>query len=433
MGGEKNNQNYLRGDGKLPSILVQAQTISDGWHKAMIACKDSGLRVETPKYVSGQSLGYDADINVRVANPMEDFEKNQRHKFGLFDDDRGIMQYILEVTHGIHNHWKKDPNDPNDTRWGYTYNERFNDQIPLILARIKYDWDKRRRITGRDYQWTTWRPEEDIILEQEDPPCLQRGHFRFAMNSQGVWVCNYVSDWRSRDESKAWEENNKGQAKLQNNFALKVSDMLGIPVLVGSYSDRSSSLHIYGKYVDEDRIEAQIEQMRAGTLNDFLVPLFIEDEKKLKRIIAAQIDAELRGEGQNQSEDRLERLGYDLDTFTYPTDWDCWPKSWDVEPDPIILFKGRKNVIEESMIRMIIKAKKVLGSHYKTATLKQVLDDLKTGKVNDRLRASPFCGEEIDIKEFQERIKAYELLASSSDFWHGGLRNLDSLFKRYRS
>ena len=51
------------------------------------------------------------------------------------------MQYILEMTHGIHNHWKKSPEHPN--RWGYTYNERFDSQLPFVFQRIKADWDEK--------------------------------------------------------------------------------------------------------------------------------------------------------------------------------------------------------------------------------------------------------------------------------------------------
>lgn len=316
-------------NGLYPSILIEARTISEGWQKAMIACKDYGCRSPTPKHKEGMSLGYDADINVRVISPLEDLIKNQRHKLGLYDLDTGLMQYILEVTHGIHNHWKKHPEDLKDQHWGYTYNERFVDQIPFVLARIKHDWETKKRISGRDYQFNTWRPNEDIILEQEDPPCLQRGHLRFIQDEFGIWTLNYITDWRSRDLAKAWLENNIAQIKLMKLLAQKVSVMLDTPIKIGCYTDRSSSLHIYGKYVDEDRIEDMIERMKKGRLEDFLIDLFTEDQTKLKRLIAAQTDAEDKSLGKNLSEDGLEKLGYNLDTFPYPADWDSWPKEWD--------------------------------------------------------------------------------------------------------
>jgi hypothetical protein len=45
------------------------------------------------------------------------------------------------------------------------------------------------------------------------------------------------------------------------------------------------------------------------------------------------MDAEEKGHGLNLSEDGLKKLGYDVDNFPYPAEWDTWPKSWDAEPD----------------------------------------------------------------------------------------------------
>jgi hypothetical protein len=42
------------------------------------------------------------------------------------------------------------------------------------------------------------------------------------------------------------------------------------------------------------------------------------------------MDAEKKGQGLNQSKPRLIELGYDLESFAYPKDWDSWPESWDI-------------------------------------------------------------------------------------------------------
>jgi thymidylate synthase len=327
----------IRGDGLLPVISVEADNLAEATHKAIIACHDHGTRVETPKHRPGMSLGYDADMIIRVRNA--DAEPKVYYP-GIHDDDRGIMQYILEVTHGIHNSWKKDEEHPD--RWGYTYNERFVDQLPFVFQRIKADWEEKRakegagRITGRDYQFTIWRAGEDIILEQNDPPCFQRGHIRFLKNKEGEIILNYITDWRSRDLLKAWNENNIGQIELQRLIAAKVSDMLGVPIKMGAYIDRSSSLHLYGLYVDRDNLEKQIQQMKKDgwekkscSLHDYLT-----DTKALKRIVAAQNDAYEKGHGLNLPGSALLELGYDVATYAYPEEWDTWPRSWDADPDP---------------------------------------------------------------------------------------------------
>jgi len=35
-----------------------------------------------------------------------------------------LQEYVMEVVEGIKNHLVRDPEDPSDTRWEYTYNER---------------------------------------------------------------------------------------------------------------------------------------------------------------------------------------------------------------------------------------------------------------------------------------------------------------------
>jgi len=399
---EKREDNYLKGDGILMPLCVHADNLAEAAHKAIIACYDNGARVKTPKHRQGMSLGYDAPIIIGIRNA--DAEPKVYFP-AMHDSPLGALQYILEVTHGIHNHWKKTPEEPHF--WGYTYNERFVDQLPFIFQRIKADWDKKQRITGRDYQFDIWRAGEDIILEQEDPPCFQRGVLRFLKNKNGDVVMNYLTSWRSRDELKAWNQNNTGQIGCKEVPGLmrllrdKVSNMLEIPIKLGSYIDYSDSLHLYGLYVDRDNLDKQIQQMRGykddedfvriikekrdlqlggpkwkKALDSLLKPInqdrlsfWIKDQsflnslkevwnsniykkksmgleeyllmnkysldiKGMKKLIAAQMDAETERHGKQKSKEDLIKLGYDIDNFPYPEEWDTWPKSWDAEPDP---------------------------------------------------------------------------------------------------
>jgi len=346
---EKKDNNFLRGDGKIPTISIEAENLAEATHKAIIACHDYGCRIETPKHKPGMSLGYDADIIVRVNNP----DAEPKIYFpGIHDDGRGVMQYILEVTHGIHNHWKKCDEHPE--WWGYTYNERIVKQLPFVFQRIKADWDEKigqwgdviGRPSGRDYQFTTWRAEEDIILEQEDPPCWQRGQIRLLLDKDGSLVIDYTTDWRSRDLLKAWNENNNGQIELMKLFRDKLSDMLDVPIKLGTYIDRSSSLHLYGLYIDRDGLEKQIEQMKkegyekkSMSLDDYFTIPSGRDGDGLKRLISAQSIAEHMGYGLNQSEERLEKLGFNLEKWAYPEEWNSWPKEWDLEPSPELFNK----------------------------------------------------------------------------------------------
>lgn len=333
--------------GRFPSIHIEADTLAEAFHKAIIGCYERGYRVETPKHKEGGSLGFDAHITTNISHPDQE---PVLHKGMLIDDGRGVMQYILEVTHGIHNYWKKDMNDTGDHRWNYTYNERFVAQIPFVLAKIKNDWDNtnkkegRPRITGRDYFFSTWISGEDSITEQADPPCWQNGQFRFLRDEKGKIFMSYIYGFRSWDGVGGWPMNNIAKTKLMKLFAAKTSDMLGEEINLGSLIATGYSLHIYDRYIDEMGYGQAIERSRIGSLADSLVregdkimtlENYIGDEVQQKRLIAAQTDAHKRGLGTNVPKDRLvSEFGYDVDSFPYPADWDTWPKEWDAEPDP---------------------------------------------------------------------------------------------------
>ncbi len=338
MSDEKGAYN-LRSDAiqlaRVPAILVRGETLGEAYHRALVACYEEGLRIETPKHREGLPLGCDGHITIEVSHPTEE---PIMHKKALLDDARGVMQYILEVTHGIHNHWKKDPNNPEDVKWGYTYNERFVNQLPFVFAKIKDDWTKKGRISGRDFFFATWRPAEDSIVEQGDPPCLQNGQLRFIRDRDGKYNMHYLTCWRSRDEIGGWTLNNIAQSRLMKLLAGKVSEVIGEEVKPGYYTDTSTSLHIYGLYLNGG-FAAQIEEMRRGRMGDFTMSLedYLGDEAALKRQIAAQSDYEQKTGNKNPSRDTLVSAGYDLDTFAYPAEWDGRPKSWDAEPNPELL------------------------------------------------------------------------------------------------
>jgi len=333
-------QNILRKDGTLPIISVEADNLAEATYKSIVACHKYGARVETPKHRKGTSLGYDANMIVQVKNPDDD---PKIYFPGVHDNARGVKQYILEVTHGIHNHWKKSEEHPD--RWGYTYNERFVDQLPFVFQRIKADWDEKMhqwgegkgRPSGRDYQFAIWRAGEDIIMEQDDPPCWQLGQIRMLMDEQDNLTMNYQTNWRSRDLLKAWNENNIAQIELMKLFGNKISNMLDVPIKLGSYTDHSDSLHLYGSYVDENDLDNGIPKLEQEGLHGGnsmgLEDYFSMDggDNALKGLINAQTLAEKDGHGLNLPEDRLKEKGYN--TKDYPSEWDAWDSMWDVEPD----------------------------------------------------------------------------------------------------
>jgi thymidylate synthase len=160
----------------------------------------------------------------------------------------------MEVRDGIKDHWVRDPDDPNDTRWEYTYHERlFTYSVPGIdelynqievmackLAQAPYT---------RRAQAITWKPWEDPFCH--DPACLQSIWCRILPDTDGVWYLNTNVRMRSNDAYKAAFMNMFAFVKLQEKIADRVSEHAGREVRVGRYVHQADSYHIYGSYMEE--------------------------------------------------------------------------------------------------------------------------------------------------------------------------------------
>lgn len=105
-------------------------------------------------------------------------------------------------------------------------------QIELVIEGLK------KSPISRRIQAITWRPYSDPF--RNDPPCLQRLHFRVKNGK-----LNMNSHWRSRDLYKAWQSNVNAMIRIQK----LVADKCGFEM--GCYMDISDSLHIYGRDIKE--------------------------------------------------------------------------------------------------------------------------------------------------------------------------------------
>ena len=255
-----------------PAISVYANNLPSGWELAMLSCWDYGARVGThydPKDDTPKSK--EATISIKISDP---FNEPRISLPGFPAGPAELEVYRQEVVHGIHNHWIK----PGTSKWTYTYNERLTDYNPskglhlpnrgVLLEKgvNQIDGvidDLERDITSKGAQVTTWMPTADPGLEGSRP-CLQRLWFRplqidKADESKGYFL-NLNSHWRSRDLAKAWFMNSYAITDWNKNIAERLQDRMGIPIKVGSYTDISDSLHIYGAYFNETK--AEFEKMR---------------------------------------------------------------------------------------------------------------------------------------------------------------------------
>jgi len=137
--------------------------------------------------------------------------------------------------------------DPEDTRWEYTYHHRLFaydvpglkpfDQIETICRKLT-DVPHTRRA-----QAITWKVWEDN--DCYDPACLQSLWCRM-IEEKGEWILSMNTRFRSNDAYKAAFMNMFALVQLQKRMAERISQMSCKSVKVGRYCHMADSYHIYG-------------------------------------------------------------------------------------------------------------------------------------------------------------------------------------------
>ena len=159
----------------------------------------------------------------------------------------------MEVLEGIKDHLVRDPNDPKDTRWEYTYHQRMFgytvpgmkpfDQIETVCRKLAKTPHTRRA------QAVTWKVWEDN--DCYDPACLQSIWCRILEEEADQPVLSMNVRFRSNDAYKAAFMNMFALVQLQKKIAARVSELIGREVAVGRYCHMADSYHIYGSYFRE--------------------------------------------------------------------------------------------------------------------------------------------------------------------------------------
>jgi thymidylate synthase len=191
----------------------------------------------------------DATMMITIMNPLAEPMIHKDFPGGMED----LQEYVMEVVEGIKNHLVRDPNDPNDTRWEYTYNERLfaykvpgldkiYDQIEIIAKKLAETPYSRRA------QAITWKVWEDN--ECYDPACLQSIWCRLTQERNVFYLSTNVR-FRSNDAYKAAFMNMFALVQLQKKIADRISELSGKKVKLGRYVHMVDSYHIYGSYFNE--------------------------------------------------------------------------------------------------------------------------------------------------------------------------------------
>jgi thymidylate synthase len=237
-------------NGNIPVLLVEGDCLAEAWEQSLIRLYGDGCDVKTEYDKPEDPPSKDSTMTIVVRNPLAEPMIHRDLPCGLQD----LQEYVLEVLDGIKDHCIRDPNDPEDTRWEYTYHQRLFDytspgleepfdQIELLSRKLAETPYTRRA------QAITWKVWEDNACY--DPACLQSMWCRVLRDDEGNWRLNTNVRFRSNDAYKAAFMNMFALIQLQKRIAGRITELSGRPVTLGRYVHQADSYHIYGAYFEE--------------------------------------------------------------------------------------------------------------------------------------------------------------------------------------
>jgi thymidylate synthase len=227
----------------IPVLHVESDCIARGWEQSLIELNRNGCNVRTQYDKAGDPPSKDSTMILTIQDPLSEPMIHKDFPGGPLE----LQEYVMEVCEGIKDHLIRNPEDPADTRWEYTYHHRlFNyavrgsepfNQIDAMCRKLAEVPHTRRA------QAVTWKVFEDN--DCFDPPCLQSLWCRIT-EERGEWFLSMNARFRSNDAYKAAFMNIFALVQLQKTMAEKISHLSGSPIKVGRYCHLADSYHIYG-------------------------------------------------------------------------------------------------------------------------------------------------------------------------------------------
>lgn len=271
----------------IPVLHVTDRTLAGTFEKALVALHENGVPFRTQYDKPEDPPSLDCTMNATVLEPLADPMIHMAFPGGIED----LREYVMEVQ-GLKDHWTKNMDDPDDTRWEYTYHGRLAsygtwkerkdgqsqmvgpfdvDQIEGVIAKLV------EQPFTRQAQMITWMPNLD--LECYDPPCLQSLWYRILRDDEdGTNYLNCNVRFRSNDAWGASFMNMFGFIMFNREvIAAEVAKRTGEPVELGRLNWQADSYHIYGKDIEEakqrlfSRIESSPFDKRVYSLSDPMI------------------------------------------------------------------------------------------------------------------------------------------------------------------
>jgi thymidylate synthase len=232
----------------IPVLHAEADCIARAWEDSLIELHQNGCTIKTQYDKPEDPPSKDATMIITIHDPLKEPMIHRDMPGGPED----LQEYVMEVCEGIKDHLVRNPNDPHDTRWEYTYHQRLfayaapamnpHNQIEIICQKLAQTPYTRRA------QAITWQVWEDNKCY--DPACLQSLWCRITEDN-GVPCLSMNVRFRSNDAYKAAFMNIFALVQMQKSIADRVGELTGQQIKVGRYCHMADSYHIYGSYFRE--------------------------------------------------------------------------------------------------------------------------------------------------------------------------------------
>ena len=277
----------------IPVLSVTKDSIAEAWETAVLRLYTFGYPIATQYDKPGDPPSLDATMIITIRDPVCEPMIHRSFPGGLED----LQEYVMEVCDGIKDHLIRNPLDPEDKRWEYTYHQRLFkyivgehlfDQIEMVAHNLAKAPHTRRA------QAITWKVWEDNSCY--DPACLQSIWCRILKDENDIWWLNTNVRFRSNDAYKAAFMNIFALVMLQQKIAARVSELSGKEVRLGRYVHMADSFHLYGSYFEEfentflalyhkrpllaDRTYSYVEYAKA--IMDEAIPMITEKAKNMR-------------------------------------------------------------------------------------------------------------------------------------------------------
>jgi len=285
----------------IPVICINEKSLAQAFESALVKLYETGTRFKTQYDKPDDPESIDCTLNLTIEEPESEPMIHMAFPGGIDE----LKEYVMELK-GFKDHWIKNMNDSNDSRWEYTYHGRlekygswnelkdgkstisghFNvNQIEKVIEKLC------KQPFTRQAQMITWMP--NIDNDCFDPPCLQSLWYRILEDEEGLYWLNCNIRFRSNDAWNASFMNMFGFIMFNKEvIAAEISKRTGKTVKLGRLNWQADSYHIYGKDINQakellfDRIdEMRLEERTYNFSEDYIQQMYQMAEETVRNKI----------------------------------------------------------------------------------------------------------------------------------------------------